>query len=363
MPVKVSVREATSADLPAVTRLLCRRDGRQHDPTAVHNILFGLQPERLLAWVAWADDEPVGLTSLYVRTLRFDSHTGMGGGKVEKKAGYWAHLFVDEDYRRLMIFPRLMIAMVRGAKSGGLELLYTITRQPKLAEACGKFGFALVARQTALIRPLRPLALVAKQFGMPAALTSVAAPVDALYGAFASRVANSEISVGELESSSPDCGAIVEMLNAMGEGLISQKWTLDQFRRRFSGTIDSYPYTLLVARRGGDPVAAMISRMAERGNGIRVGVILEACWYPDEAAAAAVLLQHAQRRAYQSGAEVMLTMDSLGEGTGSLVAPLPYRSTSELHHLLVWDSGGAPADGFGADPKHWRFAYSDHDAF
>ena len=111
------------------------------------------------------------------------------------------------------------------------------------------------------------------------------------------------------------------------------------------------------------PVAAMISRLAERGNRIRVGVIVEACWRPDEAAAAAVLLQHAQRQAYQRGADVMLTLDSLGAGTGSLVAPLGYRRTSEFHHLLLWDRDAEKADGFGADPKHWRFAYSDHDAF
>ena len=127
---KVRVREAGPEDLPAIGELLCLRDERRNDPDDMRRVLFDLDPERLRAWVAFAGDVPVGLTSIYLRRLRW------GGG--EKLAGYWAHLYVREEYRERMAFPMLMLAMVKGARAAGVEVMYTITRQPGLASASGR---------------------------------------------------------------------------------------------------------------------------------------------------------------------------------------------------------------------------------
>src|SRR4051812_8755029 len=93
------IRHATAADLPAIRELLMLRDDRQWDQPSTNWFLCGLDPNRCLAWVAFAGDQPVGLTSMYVRMLRM--------GARELRAGYWANLYVHPEFREQMLYPRL----------------------------------------------------------------------------------------------------------------------------------------------------------------------------------------------------------------------------------------------------------------
>jgi len=353
---KIRLSEAGPGDLPAITALLSRRDERENDPEDVRRVLFGLEPDRLRAWVAWAGERPVGLTAIYLRRLRWQEGTRL--------AGYWAHLYVHEDYRERMVFPMLLLAMVRGARAAGVEVMFTATRQPGLATASAKLGFALLATRRVLLRPLRPLRLAGLQLGAPRRIASLGAPLDALFGALATRVPAPPGDRIEVLTPAEGAAAAVALLEKAGCGRISQIWSDAYFRRRFEVTIDGAGYELLLASRDGAARAAVITRLSDRNNGVRSGVILDALAADDDAAGSlAHLLRVAHRRAYEAGAELCLGFDAPGTGFAALARRLGYREVWERYHFLVWPAEVAAGGGFGSDPDHWRFAFADHDAF
>ena len=153
------------------------------------------------------------------------------------------------------------------------------------------------------------------------------------------------------------------MANARGKDRISQLWTADDFRQRFAGTIEGEPYTVLVARSVGALTAALIFRLAERGNGIRVSVIMDVVCSPYAASAARSLLGEAERRADHDHCEAMLYLDGAGPTMRELVAKLGYRNSPETYDILVWPKEKVPAGSAAAEISRWRFAFADHDAF
>ncbi|MCI0366622.1 MAG: hypothetical protein L0219_22385, partial [Phycisphaerales bacterium] len=170
-----SIRKANQADLCAIRDLLSLRDGRQWSQADTDWFLCGLDPERCLAWLAFVGGKPVGLTSMYVRTLRV-------GGR-ERRVGYWANLYIQEGHRDHMLYPRLPMAMTVALKPAGLDFLYACVRQRDVAATHLRIGFGHVGRMKMLIKPLRPGRLIAKHKKMPGLVQALAAPVDLLFGA------------------------------------------------------------------------------------------------------------------------------------------------------------------------------------
>ena len=65
------------------------------------------------------------------------------------------------------------------------------------------------------------------------------------------------------------------LLESAGRDRISQLWTPESFQQRFAGTIDGQRYECLIARQAGEARALAISRIADRTNGIRAGVVID----------------------------------------------------------------------------------------
>ncbi len=358
-PPQITIQKAGPSDLSAVADLLRHRDQRDHDIQSVRRYLLDLDPDRLRAWIANVDGRPGGLTALYIRNLLWDDGETI-------KAGYWAHLYVQPQYRKLMLYPQLVFAMLTSAKPAGLDLIYTGTRRRQVAEAHVQLGFHRVGRLPVLIKPLSPARLISKHKDWPGATRLLAAPIDALFrGYVAARRPGcpANLSAEELKLTSEDVETLVQMANARGKDRISQLWTADDLRRRFAGTIEGGPYTVLVARSAGALTAALIFRLAERGNGIRVSVIMDVVCSPSAASAARSLLGEAERRADHDHCEAMLYLDGAGPTMRELVAKLGYRNSPEAYDILVWPKEKVPPRSAAAEISRWRFTFADHDAF
>ena len=135
----VTIRVACDADVAAITRLLRERDAAAHPTAAVARYLADLDPSRITVWLAEKEGQPVGINAIYRRKL--DSPAGC------LEAGYWSHLYVRPEARALMVYPQLVMAMLRWAQAGGADLIYTATRQEHVAAAHLKLGFVKIMTQ------------------------------------------------------------------------------------------------------------------------------------------------------------------------------------------------------------------------
>lgn len=372
MPPATSVREATPDDLADVTRLLSARDGVAHERQRVSDYLWGLDPNETRTWIAYADDTPVGMTMLYLRDMRWpggkadagaDDRADDGADEQTVRAGYWAHLYVEPAFRKQMIYPQLVLSMLRSVNAGDVAVIFTATRQPHVAEGHQKLGFKLVGTLPLRLRPLRPLRLVAKHKGI-AALKPLAGACDGLYRVFARRRAGGASRVEEIAIDSPDVDRIVALLNDRPAPVngVQQAWTTARFRRRYHATLDGRSYRITVVRRGEQIVAALVMAIAERGADIRAGVLLELAEdlsVTDREINA--LHADAEAFAHRDGAELMLSLDDTllaGDVDASYLM-----TKSETYHLLVYPKRLAEPPYAAADFAEWAFAFGDHDAF
>ena len=356
----ISIRDAGPEQLGDVVRLLSLRDGEELVPGAVAGDLFDLDPNRLRAWVAYVDGDPAAVNAIYLRRLRDLNHPGR-----ELTAGYWAHLYVRPEYRKLMIYPRLILTLIRSAPAMGVEVLFTGTRQREVAEGHQRLGFKLIGTLPVRAMPLRPFRFLARYKSLDGA-AALGRPLDALFRALMRLLRAKPADDTRIEGvplAAPDVQAFVNMMNADGAEKVSQVWDVDYFRKRFEVTIDNRRYTLLAARRSGRIVAGIIFSVANHEHRVRLGVIVDLLYQPGEAAAADALVDAAERRLFADDCDIVLHLDGMGPAVEKVFAARRYRTAPDVYHMLVWSKklfeDGTP----NADLARWRFAFSDHDAF
>jgi hypothetical protein len=351
---KLTVRPTTPADLPAVVSLLAERDAHQLDPAHVSSALCGLEPAHLAGWIAYADDKPAGLTTLYTRDQRWGDRT--------IRAGYWSHLFVREEFRRLMVYPQLVLAMMRGIKPLGIDCIFTGTRRPHVAEGHVKLGFAKLGEYRVMYKPLRPFRLLARYKNLP--FQAATAPADSLYRLLlGSRTRPpAGISIRAVQPNDHAIEGIARLLNAAGNGRVRQVWTADSLHRRLARTIDGYDYRLLVAERTGELAGVSVYRLTIRER-VRAGVIMELAAQPADPGVIAALVSETERRLRAEGADTTLCLNGLEPATNALLARRGHRTSKETYQMLVWPKTLVPASSAAADLANWRFSFLDHDAF
>jgi hypothetical protein len=336
----VTIRNVGSAEIDDVAALLSARDGQTRSRGAVEAYLWGLDPACTRTWVAYVDGVPAGITMLYLRQMQWPlTNSSEAADSLAPKilAGYWSHLYVRPEFRSQMIYPQLVFAMLRGMTAAGISVIFTATRQPHVAEGHQKLGFALIGALPLKIKPLRPFRLLAKQKRI-AALASVAAPLDAVFDWIAGPSRNSRIELEQVPLDGGDVDQIVALLNDPRRPPVRQEWTTEQFRRRFRATLDETAYRITAVGRNGRIVAALVTAIAERGNHIRAGILLEVAASAEATEAELrALVNDAHRNAVEQGCEVMLSMEQSLCRPQSLRPVASYLTNkTERYHLLVY---------------------------
>jgi hypothetical protein len=354
-----AIRRAEPADLAAIRDLLSLRDERTWDEAATVRTFFGLAPDRCVAWIAHAGTQLVGLSTLFVRDLEGPAGT--------LRAGYWANLFIDPAYRTLMLYPRLPLAMFAAAPSLGLRVIYGSVRRQGLAEAHTRIGFARLGRLNVLVKPLRPLRLLARYRRWP--LGRAAVLPDALYRGWLSASRPRATAGMTLEERAPgevDAACLTDLIRASAAGRVLARWTPEFFAERYARTPEGGTYRVVTAHRGADLLGAVIHCIAERGEGIRAGVVMDVIATPGAEADMAAALGLVEERALEADADLMLFLDGLGPDLARVLSSCGYRRSPEVYDMLLWPArdiaAGAPLAPL-SDAARWRFCFGDHDAF
>jgi acyl carrier protein len=351
------IRRLEPGDLDAVVGLLDRRDGTRHSPAAVQAYFCDLDSARLLGWIAEDAGRPVGMTVAYRRQIYWAGR--------ELNAGYWAHLYVAEEHRRRLVYPRLVHAMMAEGTAAGLDMIYTGMRRQAVADAHQSLGFRPLGHIAVCVKPLRPLALLSRYRGWNA-IESLGAPLDALYGRFALAQDRREgIRVEATDATSPHVPELIEMLEQQAGMSVRRLWSVREWRDRFATTLEGCPYTLLLAFAGDTLAGGLLLRQAERRSEtgrepVRIGVVMDLVTRETSRGVVRALLADAERRTLAAGGHAMLWLDGVPT-LRELVAHCGYRPTSETYRMIVWPEGCLA--GMTQVLPSWRFPFAEHDAF
>ncbi len=317
----------------------------------------GLDPSFCLAWLALVDDRPVGLSSLYVRNLQ--------GPAGSHRVGYWANLFVDPAFRDHMFYPRLPLAMFAAARDHGISITFNIVRHAGLAKAHTRLGCVKLGGIAVLAKPLRPALLAGKLFRLPVA-TFLSPAVDGPYSVWVELLRGRVPRGLTVEQAEPG-GAMVESLVGLllesSRDRIADGWTPALFRSRYLQTREGTRYELLVARSAGELVGGVIFRMAERGEGIQAGVVMDVISAPGRARGVLPALAEAERRVHRAGGAAMIFLDGLGPEVNAAMKSSGYRRTHEMYELMVWPKQVLADHPVMTERSRWRLGFGDHDAF
>lgn len=293
---------------------------------------------------------------MYIRQLHVMGH--------ERRAGYWANLFVHPDYRDQMLYPRLPLTMNQALKRVGLDLVYSGIRQRDVAESHRKIGFAHAGRMNVLFKPLRPGRLLVKYKALGSSAQKLAAPLDWAYRVWLARTSlRARNGVDRLSPDGGEIDRLVEILDGEGERRITQRWSAEGFRDRFRQTREGGQYVFLGSRMGSEIVGAVVHRIAERSGGILAGVVMHALAMPGQEDAVAPALIETERRCHRAGADLMLYLDGTGPAMGAVLRRLGYRVSRETYDLIIWPKSILAEEPSLTDLRNWRFAFADHDAF
>jgi hypothetical protein len=357
------VREATPADLPGIARLLGIRDGLPGPHPGAARALLELDPDRIRAWVAVdpereGDDAIVGLTCAELHRLQV-------GDRVIA-AGYWTNLYIREDYRDQLLYPRLPQAMLRALKKSGVERVYLAIRRLEVAEGHLRIGFREIDRLVVRLKPLRPLSLLGKHVGAPGALVRSAAIIDRVAGLPLRLLTRRPRGLGrpiEALHWPADAEPLAQLLSTARADRVTRRWDPETLVARFQPAADGQAYTLLGLRRGTTLVGAVVTRVSTREGGLQVGVILELVARDDDPRSLMRLLDAAERGLYARGVEGVVALDALGPAISQALKRSGYVETPERYVLMIAPKRDLADDDPLLDASAWRFPLSDHDAF
>ena len=313
-------------------------------------------------WLALVGEQAAASTAAYLREMH------VPGQSQPLPIGYWAHLFVLPEHRKLMLYPQLVFTMRRAMAELGIEAIITAMRRPEVTEGHLKLGFQALCSWPVLIKPLRPFALVGKHKSIRAA--SLVAPMgDPLWRAFQGlrhRGVSSGFETLKADAARSD-EAMLEQIAALLERCrgdrIGTSWAPDVLRARLGGGVDGLPYTIVLDRDSGSVRGVAICRMATRGNGIRTGVILELAAEGDQPDHLHTMALACEQALHEQGAEAILWLDGAGEQASAALRALGYREApDETYRLIAYtsDKGDCVLE---RDASAWRFTFLDHDAF
>ena len=353
-----TIRVAGAADVAAIADLLRERDGAAHPTTAVAGYLADLDPSRITVWLAEKEGRPVGINAVYLRALTTPSGA--------LRAGYWGHLYVRPEARAIMVYPQLVMAMLRWAQAGGADLIYTATRQEHVAAAHLKLGFIKIVTLPVLLRPLRPGRLVASRSRAVRRWAGWAVPlVDAAVSAGRAAVGLPGRTAAMRAVRADDhAAAEFAALQSGLEGYIRTAWTVPDWLRRFSGTIEGQAYRAAVAPWAGTAEAGVLVRIAERGSpAVRIGVVLDLVDRSPGRSHCVALLRWAERQAVEAGADAMIALPALAETERRPYRARGYWTAPETYTLLYRPTSPRGRTETLRDPAAWRFSFAEHDAF
>jgi hypothetical protein len=353
----ISIRRATAGDVPQIADMMQLVSGREHSVEAARTMTADFAPGRFYGWLAFAGNEPAGLTTVEPCILE------RRGTAIN--AGYWRYLWVRPDQRRTTLYPRLVFTMIAEAAVLGMDLVYGAIRRPDVAAGHIALGMQRVGEIPVLARPLRPARLFSKFHGFADLFVRLSAIPDLPYAQYLSLRRSSTRSgyvITDIAATEVDPGAVIPALREIYAQDLQRRPTPESFANRYYSNSDGAQYRVLTVGRSGAVSAAIVYRIAVRGNDIRNLVIMEMGYRFSDQAAMKFGLLAIEKQALQLGCEVILFLSSRWSSQ-TFLRKLGYFRSNETYILMKKPTGRNATAIVTENLNDWYFTFADHDAF
>jgi N-acetylglutamate synthase-like GNAT family acetyltransferase len=355
---RLEIRRASLNDLNDLTRLMREADERPYTTSDVQRILHNLNEDRFVAWIAYADSFPCGITMLERKTLRWRN--------CDLHSGFWVNLYVRPSMRQTRLFVKMVMTMFQAAPALGFDLLYAATRRSQVAEANIALGMTEVGRIPLYGCILRPGRLLAKYRRLGVYLRPICYIADCIYYPV---VYLRDIS-WQHNATIAQCDWIDESLHDVttlrdyvSRDCVYTPLNSQQYKDRFDVAPDRGYYELLTSRCNGTLRGAIAWRMAERGPSIRAGIVMDVVPSSEDFDHFKALFRTIHQRARNNGAEIVLALPGWGSSAETYLQELGYRRMPEQYVVMMRPIKNLPADFPVNDIRKWRYTFADNDAF
>jgi len=330
---------------------------RDHSIEAARKITSDFLPGEFYGWLAFADDEAVAVTMLEPCTLE-------RGGR-HSTAGYWRYLWVNPDYRRTALYPRLVFTMIAEAADVGIDLVYGAIRRPEVAAGHLALGMQKVAEIPVLAKPLRPARLLSKFYGLGNASIHASGVPDFAYRQYLGlrRVSvPSGHAITDIEATGANAEAVIPALRDLYTSELQRPLTPQSFADRYHTNADGAEYRVLCVEGSDGIRAAIVYRTALRGDNIHSMVLMEMGYRSSDQDALRYGLAELEKRALQLGCEVILCLSN-NQTIQSFLRKLGYFTSNETYVLMKKPTRRKADETVTDKADVWHFTFADHDAF
>jgi len=355
---KYIIREANDSDIPNIARLRVNIKEFQ---------LIELE-KYILYWNSFIKGNPCSIQKTFIalnEQNRIIAHFSMVPFKFLKDeklllGGFVCELMVDEDYRQELLFPQMLLKMIREYKGLGVDFLYGLGNRSEVVKAYRSFGFHIIGELAVYVRPYN-LARIAQHFIKSNILNMLMKPV--LF--IATKVLHLRKSFHEaglepIEIPRFD-SSIDQFISSVQKHFpycILRNAAILNWR-----TVDSpsRKYQILVTKEKGGIIGYVVLRRMKMKQ-FDVLSIVDILFSPERFDAGKALLNAAHKIALQLGVDMSTCLFSQHDPLFPILKKCGYFKTPETFSLFLHEPKGSSVKFREDTFDKWHLTWLDHDS-
>lgn len=355
---KYTIREANDDDIRGIAKLRLR----------IKEFQLTGEDEYVQFWESFIKDNPCSIKKVFIalnEQNRVIAHFALVPFKFRKDeklllAGFVCELMVDEDYRQELLFPKMLLRMIKEYKGIGVDFLYSLSNRSEVVKAYRSFGFRIIGELAVYARPYK-LAGIAQHFIKSNILNMLMKPVlfianKVLHLRKSSYEAGLEpIEISRFDSSVNQFISEVQMhypYCILRNADILNWRTVDSPSRK---------YSIFIIKEDGNIIGYMVLRCMKMKQ-FDVLVIVDILFSPDRFDAGRALLNTAHETALQSGVDMSTCLFSSHDPLLPIFKKCGYFKSPETFSLFLHEPKGSNLQFIEGSFDKWHLTWFDHDS-
>jgi N-acetylglutamate synthase-like GNAT family acetyltransferase len=355
---KYTIREADDNDVGEIARLRLRI--KEFQPTT--------EDEYILFWKSFINENPCSTRKALIAVNeegKVVAHYAMVPYKFRKNGksmtgGFVCQLMVDEDYRHELIFPRMMMKMLKEYKDLGIDFAYSLSSRPEVVKAHQSFGFLKIGETEVHARPYNLIKIAREQIDNKF-LNVIISPALFIAQKFirCKRSANSgNLKVREISGFDPAIDSFITDVQKHFPYSIVRNYDVLTWRTQNSAGRE---YRIIIAEDGSEIAGYAILRPMKMKQYSALAVV-DIMFAPERHDFGKALLDTVHNTAVQLNVDMSSCLINPHDPLMPVIKKQGYYKTPESISLFTHEPKGA-GEGFSEDSfDKWHITWLDHDS-
>lgn len=355
---KYIIREANDSDIPNIARLRVNIKEFQ---------LIELE-KYILYWNSFIKGNPCSIQKTFIalnEQNRIIAHFSMVPFKFRKGeesllGGFVCELMVDEDYRQELLFPKMLLKMIREYKGLGVDFLYSLGNRTEVVKAYQSFGFRIIGELTVYAKPYK-LTRIVQHLTKNKVLIAVMKPILSIVESalhLRRSADGADLEIIEIPRFDSSIDQFISSVQKHFPYCILRNAAILNWR-----TVDSpsRKYQILVTKEKGGIIGYVVLRRMKMKQ-FDVLSIVDILFSPERFDAGKALLNAAHKIALQLGVDMSTCLSSTHDPLFPVLKKSGYFKTPETFSLFLHEPKGS-SPRFKEDSfDKWHLTWLDHDS-